>query len=86
MESDAIGSSVDMGPWDSPGKNTGMGWHFLLQGIFLTQGQNLLLLYLLLWQEGSLLLVPAGKFTLSYINLLVSALSSTCCHYNLPFL
>ena len=21
-------------PWDSPGKNTGMGSHFLLQGIF----------------------------------------------------
>ena len=24
--------------WDFPGKNTGMGCHFLLQGIFLTQG------------------------------------------------
>ena len=24
--------------WDSPGKNTGVGCHFLLQGIFLTQG------------------------------------------------
>ena len=24
----------------SPGKNTGMGCHFLLQGIFLTQGLN----------------------------------------------
>ena len=24
-------------PWDSPGKNTGVGCHFLLQGIFLTQ-------------------------------------------------
>ena len=23
-----------------PGKNTGMGYHFLLQGIFLTQGLN----------------------------------------------
>ena len=23
-------------PWDSPGKNTGVGYHFLLQGIFLT--------------------------------------------------
>ena len=23
-------------PWDSPGKNTGVGCHFLLQGIFLT--------------------------------------------------
>ena len=25
-------------PWDSPGKNTGMGCHALLQGIFPTQG------------------------------------------------
>ena len=28
-------------PWDFPGKNTGVGLHFLLQGIFLTQGSNL---------------------------------------------
>ena len=27
-------------PWNSPGKNTRVGWHFLLQGIFLTQGWN----------------------------------------------
>ena len=27
-------------PWDFPGKNTGVGCHFLLQGIFLTQGSN----------------------------------------------
>ena len=27
-------------PWGSPGKNTGVGCHFLLQGIFLTQGLN----------------------------------------------
>ena len=26
--------------WDSPGQNTGVGCHFLLQGIFLTQGSN----------------------------------------------
>ena len=26
--------------WDSPGKNTGVGCHSLLQGIFLTQGLN----------------------------------------------
>ena len=25
-------------PWDSPGKNTGVGCHFFLQGIFPTQG------------------------------------------------
>ena len=34
-------------PWDSPGKNTGVGCHFLLQGIFLTQGLNLSLLHVL---------------------------------------
>ena len=28
-------------PWDSPGKNTGLGFHFLLQGIFQAQGSNL---------------------------------------------
>ena len=40
-------------PWDSPGKNTGVGSHTLLQGIFLTQVSN--------W---SLLLSPAlaGRF------------------------
>ena len=33
-------------PWDSSGKNTGVGCHFLLQRIFLTQGLNLCLLWL----------------------------------------
>ena len=27
-------------PWNSPGKNTGVGSHSLLQGIFPTQGSN----------------------------------------------
>ena len=31
-------------PWNSPGKNTGVGCHFLLQGIFPTWGWNLGLL------------------------------------------
>ena len=30
-------------PWDSPGKNTGEGFHFLLQGIFPIQGWKLCL-------------------------------------------
>ena len=34
-------------PWDSPGKNTGVGCHALLQGIFPTQGSSL---YLLHWE------------------------------------
>ena len=32
-------------PWDFPGKSTGVGCHFLLQEIFLTQGLNLGLLH-----------------------------------------
>ena len=38
-------------PWDLPGENIRMGCHFLLQGIFLTQGSNLNLLH---WQVDSL--------------------------------
>ena len=50
-------------PWDSPGKNTGVGCCFLLQGIFPTQGSNLPLLPFLYWQAGYLPLVPPGKPT-----------------------
>ena len=32
-------------PWDSPGKNTGVGCHALLQGVFPTQGWNSHLLH-----------------------------------------
>ena len=42
-------------PWDSPGKNTGVGCHALLQEIFQTQGLNSCLLHLLHWQAGSYL-------------------------------
>ena len=48
-------------PWDSPGKNTGVGCHFLLQGIFLTQGSNPSLLCLLCWQADSLPLSHLGS-------------------------
>ena len=48
-------------PWDSPGKNTEVGCHILLQGIFPTQGSNPCLLCLLPWQPGSLSLAPPGK-------------------------
>ena len=33
------------GPWNSPGNNTGVGSHSLLQGIFPTQRSNLGLLH-----------------------------------------
>ena len=54
-------------PWDSPGKNTGVGCHFLLQGIFLTQWSNMNLLCLLYWQADSLPLVTPGKPPYIYI-------------------
>ena len=43
------------------GKNTGVGCHSLLQGIFPTQGSNLCLLRLLHWQTNSLPLAPPWK-------------------------
>ena len=55
-------------PWDSPGKNTGVGCHALLQGIFPTQGSIPHLLHLLHWQAGSLPLAPPGKLFLSYFQ------------------
>ena len=42
------------------GKNIGVGCHFFLQGIFLTQGSNLHLLHLLRWQADSLPLSHLG--------------------------
>ena len=45
-------------PWNFPGKITGAGCHFLLQGIFLTQGLNLHLLH---WQANSLPLSHLGS-------------------------
>ena len=42
MDCSPPGSSIHgiFHPWDSPGKNTGVGCHFLLQGISSTQGSN----------------------------------------------
>ena len=57
----ACQAPLSLCPWDSPGKNTGAGCHFFLQGIFLTQRLNPRLLCLLHWQAGSLPLMPPGK-------------------------
>ena len=48
-------------PWESPGKNTGVGCHFLLLGIFPIQRLNPGLLHLLHGPPGSLPLVPHGQ-------------------------
>ena len=49
-------------PRDSPGKNTGVGCHFLLQGIFRTRGSNP---GLLRWEAGSLPLGRQGSLAAS---------------------
>ena len=59
-------------PWNSPGKNTGVGCHFILQGIFPTQGLNSRLLHLRHWQADSFPPVPCGKpiFISLYVSLI----------------
>ena len=54
-------------PWDYPGKNTGVGYHFLPQGIFPTQGPCPHLLQLLHGQADSLPLSHLGSKQL-YFN------------------
>ena len=46
-------------PWDSPGKNTGAGCHFLLRGISLAQGLNLCLQH---WQAFFIAEPPGMPF------------------------
>ena len=58
-------------PWDFPGKNTGVSYHFLLQGFFPTQGWNP---YLLHWQAASLPLSHHGSPFVDNSNLLNSTL------------
>ena len=55
-------------PWDSPGKNTGVGCHLLLQGIFPTQGSTPSLPGLLHWHwpADSLPLCQLGSANTSF--------------------
>ena len=57
MDCSSPDSSLSMG-FSRQEKNTGVGCHFLLQRIFLTQGSNSILLHLLHWQMDSLPLAP----------------------------
>ena len=63
MDCSPPGSSVN---GISPGKNTRVGCHAFLQGIFLTQGLNLNLLRPLHWQAGSLPLASGKPFHFHY--------------------
>ena len=56
-----IAHQVPLSTGFSLGKNTGVGCHFLLQGIVPTQGSNPHLLYLLYCQADSSPLMPQGK-------------------------
>ena len=63
-------------PWDSPGRNTGVGCHALLQGIFPIQGSNWGLLWLLhcrqilyLWATWEALISYGWLYILSHVQL-----------------
>ena len=62
-------------PWDLPGKNTGVGCHFLSQEIFLCQGANVHLWRLLPWQVDSLPLGHLRSPVLILIVVLIQLLS-----------
>ena len=71
---------------DSPGKNTGVDCHALLQGILPTQRSNPHLLRLLHWQGSSLPLVMPGKppfLAYSSFNLLANPISQCHCQTNI---
>ena len=57
-------------PWGSPGKNTRVGCHFLLQGSFPSQELNPCLVHLLHWKADSLPLSHQGSPVLSQGGLL----------------
>ena len=67
--------------WNFPGKNTRVGCHFLLQGIFLTQGLNPHLLH---WQVDSLPQNHQGSLDISYKFLKSSWLFTSICIF-FPF-
>ena len=66
-------------PWDFPDKNVGVGCHFLLQGIFPTQGLNP---WLLNWHVDSLALShlgsPCNKVQVGYLSYLFVYLFIEC--------
>ena len=53
-------------PWDFPGKNSGVGGHFLFQGIFPSQGLNPCLLH---WQVDSLPLNHQGSLEIQLLGI-----------------
>ena len=60
LQSHGQRSLMGYSPWDFPDKSTGVGCHFLLQGIFPTQGLNPRLLCLLHCRQILLPAEPSG--------------------------
>ena len=73
-------------PWNFSGKNTGVGCHFLLQGIFPTQGLNPCFLRLLRWQADSLPLSHLGSPYLPILKGKINYKLSIQLHYYFPWL
>ena len=69
-------------PGSFPGKSTGVGYHFLLQGIFPTQGSTQGLLH---WQMVSLLLSHLESPHFIVINDKIVSIYILCIH-DIPFL
>ena len=67
-------------PWNFPGKNTGVGCHFLLQRIFLTQGLKLELFPLFPWEVVSLPLGHLGSPIYTLCCCSVTQLCPTLCN------
>ena len=76
MDCSPPGSSC---PWGFPGRNTAVGCHPLLQGIFPTQGLSLCLLHLLHRQADPLPLAPPGKPTMQVFDKWVIIIVSHVC-------
>ena len=62
-------------PWNFPGKNTGVGCHFLLQRILPTLRSNLRLLSLQHWQADSLPLHYLGRLSIKDWKVFISIIS-----------
>ena len=77
MDCSLPGSKEPLSPWNFPGKSTGVGCHFLLQGIFPTQGLKPGLLH---WQAHSLPLSHQGNPNICYKKVTcIWSFSHGCC-------
>ena len=65
-------------PGNSPGKNTGVGSHFLIQGVFVTQESSLRVLYCSRFFTAKPLGKPNYANTIHYTSLVFAILPDNC--------